>query len=366
MRHLGARADVGVLRLDEAADLALRPESRPGSQVGEGPDGGAGPDLRELGLGPHDARTVTDLDVGQRRVGTDDAVAADRAGAEDLRAGAHDGVGPDRHVGVEPRRRRVDDDRAVAHGLLDGAAVELGAETGQLHLVVDTLGLPEVGDEVRAHPETAPAGDGDDVREVLLALRVVGAHLGEGFAQDRRVERVEATVDLADRALLLVGVLLLDDRDDRALRVTDDAAVARGVLERRRDDGDGTAGRVVRRDESLERGARQQRHVAVGDDDGAGEVAGQRLERALHGAPCPLDVVLVGDDRLRVDLRHVLGDAVALVAHDDGEVVRARAPGRPDRVGHETAASDRVEDLGGRGLHACALTGGEDDHGGRP
>ena len=51
---------------------------------------------------------------------------------------------------------------------------------------------------------------------------------------------------------------------------------------------------------------------------------------SAHSTARPfLDVVLVGDDRLRVDLRHVLGDAVALVAHDDGEVVRALCPGPP-------------------------------------
>ena len=106
-------------------------------------------------------------------------------------------------------------------------------------------------------------------------------------------------VDLGDRALGVVGVLLLDDRDDRAVGVADDAAVARGVGEVAVTTRDGAAGRVVRRDEALERLAVEQRHVAVRDDHGAGQVGGQRLEGALDGAAGALDVVLVGDDAPR-------------------------------------------------------------------
>src|SRR6478735_11828076 len=144
VRHLRAVADLGVLRLHEAADLAVRSETRAGPQVGERPNARAGTDLRQLGLGAYDARAVVDLDVSQGRVRPDDAVAADRGRTEDLRARVHHGVLTDRHVGVDPGRRRVDDDGALAHRRLDGAPVELGAEPGELHLVVDALGLPEV------------------------------------------------------------------------------------------------------------------------------------------------------------------------------------------------------------------------------
>ena len=54
VRHLGAVADLGVLRLDEAADLPLRPELGARTQVGVGADGGARADDGEVALGPLD------------------------------------------------------------------------------------------------------------------------------------------------------------------------------------------------------------------------------------------------------------------------------------------------------------------------
>src|SRR5262249_62324362 len=46
MRDLGAGADVGVLHLDEGADLAVLAEHRAGTQVGERADARARADLR--------------------------------------------------------------------------------------------------------------------------------------------------------------------------------------------------------------------------------------------------------------------------------------------------------------------------------
>ncbi len=110
----------------------------------------------------------------------------------------------------------------------------------------------------------------------------------------------------------------------------------------------------------------EQRHVAVGDDDGALEAGRERLERALDGATGALDLVLVGDEHVGVVLEHVLGDLVALVPHDDGEVLGSDPAGSPQGMPHERAPADRVQHLGDRGLHACALASSKDDHGGRP
>ncbi len=111
----------------------------------------------------------------------------------------------------------------------------------------------------------------------------------------------------------------------------------------------------------------EQRHVAVRDDDRAGRGrAGSTLERALDGAARALDLVLVGDEYVGVVLEHVLGDPVALVPHDDGEVLGSDPAGSPQGMPHERAPADRVQHLGDRGLHACALASSKDDHGGRP
>ncbi len=86
-------------------------------------------------------------------------------------------------------------------------------------------------------------------------------------------------------------------------------------------------------------------------------------ERALHGAARPRDLVLVHDDRVRVDRHRVLGDAVALVPHDDGEQRRVERARGDEHVPEQAAARERVQHLGGGRLHPRALACGEDDHG---
>ena len=67
---------VGVLGLDEAADLALGAEPGAGAQVGERADGGAGADHGERRPAVRiDLGAVADLDVGEGGVGADDGVA---------------------------------------------------------------------------------------------------------------------------------------------------------------------------------------------------------------------------------------------------------------------------------------------------
>ena len=74
----------------------------------------------------------------------------------------------------------------------------------------------------------------DRVGQVELALRVVRVEPGERVPQRRGLEDVDRRVQLADRALLLGRVLVLDDRLHRLVGPADDAPVGeRGVgLER--------------------------------------------------------------------------------------------------------------------------------------
>ena len=133
----------------------------------------------------------------------------------------------------------------------------------------------------------------------------------------------------------------------------------------RRDDGDGRAAACVllcERDEGL---ALQQRDVAHRHEDGARQVGGEGVEAALGGPARPLDLVLVGDGARGVDRGDVLGDAVTLVADDDGDVLGARGAGRGDGVPDERAAADGVHHLRERRAHPGALARGEDDDGGR-
>ena len=180
-------------------------------------------------------------------------------------------------------------------------AVELTTDGRQLHAVVDALGLPEVVEHVGAHRVVAGPGDGDDVGEVLLALRVVGADVGQRVAQHVGVEGVDAGVDLGERALGVGGVLVLDDLLDPPAVAAHDPAVARRVGEVGGDDRHRTAALGVGPGELDQGGAGEQRHVAAGDQHGAGEVGGQGQQAALDGPAGALDGVLVGEDEVGVD-----------------------------------------------------------------
>src|SRR5487761_1442828 len=76
------------------------------------------------------------------------------------------------------------------------------------------------------------AQDGDDIGEVLLALRVVGRHPLDRVAEQVGLEGVDAGVDLVHGALLRGRVRLLDDLQEGTGVVPDDPAVAMRVGQR--------------------------------------------------------------------------------------------------------------------------------------
>ncbi len=103
----------------------------------------------------------------------------------------------------------------------------------------------------------------------------------------------------------------------------------------------------------------------VRDEHGAAQLGGQGEQAALDGAAGALDLVLVGEDEVGVD-RGAHGDhPVAVVAHDHADVLGPGGARGADRVADEGDPADGVQDLGSRGLHPGALTGSEDDDGGR-
>ena len=235
---------------------------------------------------------------------------------------------------------------------------------GELDAVVDALGLDRVVDGKGADPLAVGACDPDHVGEVELALSVVGRQPRETVAQGGHVERVDAGVDLADRLLGRRRVLLLDDRVHGAVGTADDAAVAGRLVELRGQHGHGVALLGVVVDERAQGLGGEQRDVAVGHDDGAGQV-GQLGERALHGVTGAALLVLHRRTHLGGDLAEVGDHLVAAVADDDNEMFGVERFGRLDRVADQASSADGVQHLGDRRLHPGALARGEDHHGGR-
>ena len=314
-------------------------------------------------VGADHRRAVADGDVGQRGVRADLAAAADAGGAQQLGAGLDDGVAADAHVDVDPRGGGVDDRHARA--LVGGhdAPVQFGGQLGQLHPVVDARHQRGVVDVLGPHDPAVLPDDRDDVGEVELLLGVVGAQPVQRRAQHLDVERVDAGVDLADGLLRPGGVDLFDDADDLAVLGAQDAAVARRIGQRRgqhrRRGGLGAVGG----DQLGQRVGVQQRNVARGHHDGAGEVGGQRGQPTADGVPGAQLLLLHRDvDRAAQRLGQLgdgRGDALAVMAEHHDEVLRGDLGHRVQGVRQHAAARQRVQHLRDVRAHAGAGPGGQ-------
>jgi hypothetical protein len=113
----------------------------------------------------------------------------------------------------------------------------------------------------------------------------------------------------------------------------------------------------------------QQRHIAVGDDDGSAEVLGQLGQRTFGGAAGARNLVLIGDEQGPLGGHgqgvEVGDELIALVADDDDEVV-GRGSGRcGDGMMEQGASADGMHHLGKSRLHSSALARCQYDDGGR-
>ncbi len=199
-------------------------------------------------------------------------------------------------------------------------------------------------ERVRPHGVARRAHRRQDVGQVQLALRVVGAQRVERVEQGAGVEREDRAVDLADLELLLrrvAGRLRLDDPLDVAVVVAHDAAVAGRVVERHRRHRGGGARAVVLRDERRDRRAGDERHVARQHDDGALriDVRGGGLDGAAGAVGFELDDA--GDG---VAGRKPAFEGVR-VRVDDDDSVGAGVERGGDRPADERAPAQRVQHL---------------------
>ena len=114
----------------------------------------------------------------------------------------------------------------------EGPTVHFGTELAELDPIVGAFHLDCVINDVRGDFLPLGTGDAGDVGEVHLALSVIGANFREGFAQECQVECTDSRVDFGDRTLLVVRVLMFDDRFDLgAVGAAHDAAVSGRVVE---------------------------------------------------------------------------------------------------------------------------------------
>ena len=187
------------------------------------------------------------------------------------------------------------------------------------------------------------ADDRDHVGQVELLLRVVGPQPAQRRAQRRDVEGVHAGVDLANGLLRRRGVGLLDDADDLTVLGAQDAAVTGRIGQRRGQHGRGGRLGAVRGDQVGQRVGVQQRDVARGHDDDAGEVVGQG-RRAPQPTAWPVPscssctAMSMGGPARRPARRPRRATRLPVMAEHDDQVLRRDLGDRVQRVRQHAAA----------------------------
>ena len=128
----------------------------------------------------------------------------------------------------------------------------------------------------------------------------------------------------------------------------------------------GVAVGVVVRHELAQRVHHEQGDVPVGHQHSAahGGLGVEDLEARVHGGTGTGDVRLVRGQDLGIHGRDVLGHEIALVTDHGHDALRRELAGHLQGVAEHGTTPDLMQDLGGLGLHAGALTRGQDDDGG--
>ena len=236
---------------------------------------------------------------------------------------------------------------------------------GELDLVVDAEHL---GDRRRSEwrdLDLVLHRHRDDVGQVVLALRIGIAQLGEPTAQALDRHRHDAGVALADLALAGVRVLLFDDPQYFATRIAHDAAVSGGIGEL---DGEQSERlRTRERDQRAQRLRLHQRHIAVEHEHDL--IVMQRRQRLLHGVPGALLLRLQHPGAARRNDGEISGERglyllATVTVHDmhRGGLEGARSR---EYMPEQRPTGERLQNFRQRGVHPFALTCCQDDDGER-
>ena len=126
------------------------------------------------------------------------------------------------------------------------------------------------------------------------------------------------------------GVAFLDDAEELAIGVSHDPAVA-GRVALRGQHGDGVADHTVAGDERAQRLAAQQRHVAIGHDDGSRDDADGFRDHP-HGVASPELLFLHDDPRFGRLAGYLRAHLIPAVTDDDHELFGDQLTGYRQRV----------------------------------
>ena len=166
----------GLLELDEVSDVRLLPDVRLRAEVREWTDsrGGPHPRLDDHAEAVHE-HVVSEHAVHDTHAGLELAPRADGGSPLKVDAGMQNAVRPHGNVRFDPRSRGIDDGDARGHELFVLAIAEVRRDDRQLTAAVDAENLGGIVENHRLDAEPALAIQADEVRQVILPLRVLGA-----------------------------------------------------------------------------------------------------------------------------------------------------------------------------------------------
>ena len=214
--HVHARADVSVAEIAKMvclrplpqfdllglhkiahvrafSDLAARTQVRVRTDDRSGTDAG----FIQNGAGT-DQDTIADFRVLDHAIGANAAVASDPGAAQQLHEGFNDRVGPHLDIRIDDATLRIEDARAGIHEFAAFRHADESVDVHHLGARVTSQNLGWVGSLQSDHLGFCFAKHGGHVREVVLAMRIVGLQVANARVKRLDAKRVEAGVDLAN------------------------------------------------------------------------------------------------------------------------------------------------------------------------
>ena len=148
-----------------------------------------------------DRHAIADACIDDADAAVNLAARANRRLALDRHARPDDRVCPDRHVAVDVGGRGILDRDAGCHQLGGFSLAQDAADGSEIAPAVDAANVIRIWNDHGFHPLPAFPKNGDEIRQVVLALRVVGRQHPQRREQPVDRERIDSRVDLADLSL---------------------------------------------------------------------------------------------------------------------------------------------------------------------
>ena len=268
-----------------------------------------------------------------------------------------DRIGPDLHGVVDVRGCGILEGDAVRHQLLILAPPDQLLAGGELAAAVDPQHFFRVSDRHGLHQAPATHMKFDDIRQVMLTLRVFRGDLAQGIEQTFHLEDIDTGVDFRNGLFDWASVPLLHNTCN-PFAGPHDASVPVRVID---DGGQNRRGRLgpdVAIDQSAEGFRGELRYVAREQQERAPRSPEKWFRHPQRMGGSKLWLL---DHKTESALpRQGIADLCRTVTDDDGGGLGIEAPGGRQYLFDHRAPAHPVQNLRQAGLHARALARGKD------